>query len=109
MRLCPSARVVSKSVVVRPGSGSSRAAFSSSSPAEIVGPSVNQRIKVRQTYLNEEWHERVVMEIELHLVTERLPGCIGEHVRSQHLIDNVERSHNGKFLIHFRSVRRQVC
>ena len=47
------------------------------------------------------------MEIELHLITEGLPGCIGEQIRSQHLIDNVKRSHNGKFLVRFRSVRKK--
>jgi hypothetical protein len=58
----------------------------------------------QMTDLNEERYERVVMEIQLHLVTERLPRCIGEHIRSQHLVDNIKRSHDGELLIHLRSV-----
>ena len=106
MRLDPSIQVVSKSEEARQGSGLSPVEFSDSSPMRTRGVSPRNTAHLQTTDLNEQRHKRMVMEIQLHLITERLPGRIGEHIRSQHLVDNIERSHNGEFLIHFRPMIR---
>jgi hypothetical protein len=43
------------------------------------------------------------MEIEFHLVTERLSRCVGKHIRPEHLVDDIKRSHDRELLVRFRT------
>ena len=59
------------------------------------------------TYCHEKRHERWVMEVELHLLIQGLPGGSGEQIRSKHLESNIEWRHDAILLVHFRPYKRQ--
>ena len=58
-----------------------------------------RRLRLEVVLLHEEWHERRVVEVHLHLVAERLARGREEHPWPQDLVDDGEGRHDRVFLV----------
>lgn len=58
--------------------------------------------------LHEERNEGWVVEVQLDLVTKRLPVIRREHLRAQHLVEYTERCHDCVFLVHLDPVADEL-